>query len=233
MRKLFYFLVVMSLSLTLLGNSQAAMGGVMLKELPSQSPLKSMLNLNTSTTIENIIVLPEGTFDEHEAASIISRIDSLPASLLDKVNRKGIKVHLFDGKLTDNPTARHLKGVIPRGYLSKKTWDEVPGIGGSKTVLVKIGHSNKGMGHGSVNLELHELAHSIDRYVYNEIRNNKRFLKIWNAEKYNMFPNQSYFLSFSEEYFAEAFAMYHLGGDYRNNLLQKAPLTYEFIRQLK
>ena len=77
-------------------------------------------------------------------------------------------IKLFTGKLTDNPTASHLSGMIPRGYVNNTTWDDVPGLGGSKTVLVKIGASHKGNGHSSVNLELHELAHSIDNYVFNE-----------------------------------------------------------------
>ena len=48
---------------------------------------------------------------------------------------------------------------------------------------MKIGASDKGNGHSSVNLELHELAHSIDSYVFNELRYNKNFLEIWNQEK--------------------------------------------------
>ena len=49
------------------------------------------------------------------------------------------------------------------------TWDDVPGMGGSHTVFVKIGASDKGNGHGSVNLELHELAHSVDHIVYGDL----------------------------------------------------------------
>ncbi|MEF2098411.1 hypothetical protein V3595_27995 [Bacillus sp. CFBP9009] len=45
-----------------------------------------------------------------------------------------------------------------------------------------VGASDKGKGHGSVNLELHELAHSIDKIVYNGIRDDVNFLGIWGKE---------------------------------------------------
>ncbi|MFD4931567.1 hypothetical protein ACFWMS_22115 [Peribacillus butanolivorans] len=41
--------------------------------------------------------------------------------------------------------------------------------------MVKTRASDKGNGHGSVNLELHELAHFIDNIVYNGIRKTRNF----------------------------------------------------------
>ncbi|MBU8878951.1 toxin [Bacillus sp. FJAT-29790] len=233
MRKTVFFMLVMTISLTLMGSSQAAIGGVKLKDYPNQSLLKQSIVLNSPNLLGNIIILPIESFDELKAAGIISRIDNLPFFLLEKIAKENIKLKLFVGKLTDNPTAHHLEGVIPRGYKSVTTWDDVPGIGGAKTVLVKIGYSEKGSGHGSVNLELHELAHSIDRFVYNGIRNNQRFQSVWKKEKAKLFPNQDYFLTFPEEYFAECFAMYFLGGDSRKFLKEKAPETYQLIKNLK
>ena len=57
---------------------------------------------------------------------------------------------------------------------------------GSHTVLVKIGASDKGKGHGSVNLELHELAHSVDQIVYGGIRDDDKFLSIWRKEVHSI-----------------------------------------------
>ncbi|MFE8702126.1 toxin [Cytobacillus sp. FJAT-54145] len=233
MRKGILILIVCITSLFLLGNSQADMGGIPLKSFPNQSELKLNLSLQSKHLIEELIVVPKEPFDQLEAASMIARIDLLPQSLLAKLNENDIKVELFVGKLTDNPTADHLKGIIPRGYKSKKKWDHVPGIGGGKTVLVKVGHSEKGQGHGSVNLELHELAHSVERHVYKELRHNGNFLNVWNAEKYSLFPDRDYFLTFPEEYFAETFAMFYVGLESRLLLKEKAPLTYEFINNLK
>ncbi|MDE3839288.1 toxin [Bacillus methanolicus] len=233
MRKWFRMVSVVSVSLALLGNSPSPIDSIKLKDFSSHSVLKDQLNLQSPDILGDMILLPEGPFDQKEAASIISHIDNLPESMLKKAAQKGISVKLFEGKLTDNPSAQHLRGIIPRGYKNGTTWDEVPGIGGAKTVLVKIGSSEKGKGHGSVNLELHELAHSIDRYVYNEIRYEETFLRIWELERNNLFPGRAYFLTFPEEYFAESFAMYYLGGKYKQELKQKAPATYRFIKNLK
>ncbi|RBP89107.1 toxin lethal factor [Cytobacillus firmus] len=232
MRKMALTFTIMMVSLALLGNSQAAMGGIKLKDYPHSSQLKELLSLKSPRQLGGIFILPLEPFDEGEAAEMISRVDNLPASLLSKIEDEDIRVKLFVGKLTDNPTAQHLEGVIPRGYTGGTTWDDVPGIGGAKTVLVKIGYSDKGKGHGSVNLELHELAHSVDRYVYNGIRFNQKFLSVWKAEKAKLFPGQNYFLSFPEEYFAEAFAMYFAGGESRKSLSVNAPKTYDFINKL-
>ncbi|MBP2241255.1 hypothetical protein J2Z40_001817 [Cytobacillus eiseniae] len=232
MKKFSLCTFMLIISLALMGNSQAAMGGILLKDYPRHSLLKETLVLNSSNLLGSIIILPTEPFDEYAASQIISRLDNLPFSLLSKVGEENIKLKLFIGQLTDNPTAAHLQGIIPRGYTNGTTWDDVPGIGGSRTVLVKIGSSDKGSGHSSINLELHELAHSIDRYVYKGIRNNHKFQAIWKKEKAKLFPSQDYFLSFPEEYFAEAFALYFLGGDSRNLLKNRAPETYRFIKGL-
>ena len=232
MKKRRYFLCVVLLSLALMGNSQADLQGIKLKDFPANSILKTSLNLTSEQELGNIVILPNRSFNQPEAVQIISYLDRLPSSLLAEINRNGIVIKLFTGKLTDNPTASHLSGMIPRGYVNNTTWNDVPGLGGSKTVLVKIGASNKGNGHSSVNLELHELAHSIDNYVFNELRYNRDFLEIWNQEKDQLFPGISYYLTYPEEYFAESFAYYYFGGQYRKDLKRKAPLTYRLISKL-
>ena len=233
MRKVFQIFVVIVLSLSLLGSSNANMDGIFLFEYPKQSLLYESLQPENVRLAGKLIVLPENDFDQGEAAQIINRIMLLPESMILKAVDSNIKVKLFEGRLTDNPTASHLKGIVPRGYTSEKTWDQVPGIGGSRTVLVKIGSSEKGKGHGSVNLELHELAHSLDRHVYNGIRHEERFLKIWKHESRLLFPGRAYFLDYPEEYFAESFAMFYIGGLPAKLLKEAAPQTYLYIEGLK
>lgn len=233
MRKFSLIVIVIIFSIPLLGSTKAAVDGITLNDLSKQSLLYHSLNLRSEHHLGQIVILPDGNFDELAASGIISRLDKIPSSILTKVYLHGIQVKLFEGKLTDNPTAKHLTGVIPRGYQSKTTWDDVPGMGGSKTVLVKIGASEKGQGHGSVNLELHELAHSVDRYVYNEIRDDPVFLTIWKQETEGLFPGQAYFNTFPEEYFAETFAMYFLGGKTKKLLKEEAPKTFEFFLLLQ
>ncbi|PLR77235.1 toxin [Bacillus sp. V3-13] len=233
MRKIFLMAIVGTVSLLLLGNSRAPIQGIKLSNVPESSELHQYLTAGSRELLGDMIVVPQGDFDEKEAALMIARVGQLPEPLLQKINRAGILLILFEGKLTDNPSASHLSGIVPRGYKSEKVWDDVPGIGGSKQVLVKIGASEKGMGHGSVNLELHELAHSLDRYVFNQIRYNPYFLKIWQEERIDLFPGIDYYLTFPEEYFAEIFAMYYLGGESRELLKERAPQSYEFIKALK
>ncbi|MBT2677815.1 toxin [Bacillus sp. ISL-35] len=233
MRKVFQIFVVIILSFTLLGSSNANMDGIFLFEYPKQSLLYESLAPEKASLAGNLVVLPEDDFDQVEAAKIIGRLTLLPESMIKKAINQNIKVRLFEGNLTDNPTASHLKGVIPRGYTSKRTWDQVPGIGGSRVVLVKIGSSEKGKGHGSVNLELHELAHSLDRHVYDGIREEERFLTIWKQESRLLFPGRAYFLDYPEEYFAECFAMYYIGGMPARLLKEAAPQTYHYIEGLK
>lgn len=233
MRKVFQIFVVIVLSFTLLGSSNANMDGIFLYEYPKQSLLYESLQPEGVLLAGKLIVLPENDFDQAEAAKIINRLTILPETMILKAVNSNIKVKLFEGRLTDNPTASHLKGIVPRGYTSKKTWDQVPGIGGSRTVLVKIGSSEKGKGHGSVNLELHEFAHSLDRHVYDGIRQEERFLEIWKRESLLLFPGRAYFLDYPEEYFAESFAMFYIGGLPAKLLKEAAPQTYQYIEGLK
>jgi len=232
MRKIAQVFMVIILSFTLLGSSNANMDGIFLNDFPKHSILLNLIDMESVSLIGQMIVLPEDDFDQKEAAGIINRIAMLPDSMLKRAVNQNIRVKLFEGNLTDNPSARHLKGVIPRGYTTNRTWDQVPGIGGSRTVLVKIGSSDKGKGHSSVNLELHELAHSLDRHVYGGIRKKEQFLKIWRHESRLLFPGRAYFLDYPEEYFAESFAMFYIGGMPTRLLQQAAPQTYQYIKSL-
>ncbi|MDN3016803.1 toxin [Paenibacillus sp. BSR1-1] len=232
MRKWIIAIIMMCLFLSINTTSQAAIDGVRLVDYPKNSILYQSLTTNKSLDqLNQIIILPKQPFDQKEASAIITRMGSLPVTILDKINNQGINLKLFTGKLTDNPTASYLAGQTPRGYQNNVTWDDVPGIGGSKVVLVKIGASEKGKGHGSVNLELHEMAHSIDRYVYNDISGTTKFHDIWEKEHNLIFPGNSYFL-YPEEYFAESFAMYYLNNKTKELLRFKAPETYHFIKNL-
>ncbi|HZG70399.1 MAG TPA: hypothetical protein VEY51_02600 [Chondromyces sp.] len=191
------------------------------------------LQLNSSRPIGEMVILPSGEYSIREAASMISNLDHVPSSLLEKAADIGIKVILFNGELTSQPALAHLKGKVPRGYINKETtWDDVPGAGGTKNVYAKIGHSDKGQGHGSINLELHELAHSLDRYVYTDPYQNLAFTAIWKEEANKLFPGQPYFLDYQEEYFAETFAMMYLNENTRSILRQRAPKTYKYFASL-
>lgn len=234
MRKWVVSLMIAGMFLSMITTSQASFDSIKLADYPKNSELYQLINPEIPIQeVKEIAVLPKTPFNQKEAAAIVNRIGNLPDTLLKNIHQNDIILKLFTGNLTDNPTASYLAGQIPRGYNNGTTWDDVPGIGGSKTVLVKIGHSEKGKGHGSVNLELHEIAHSIDKIVYQNISKNKEFQVIWEEERGILFPGNSYFILHAEEYFAETFAMYYLNDDTKVLLSKKAPKTFDFFNRLQ
>jgi Pro-Pro endopeptidase len=233
MRKWVVSSIIAGLFMSMITTSKASFDTIALSEYPRNSELYNFIETESSLqNLNQMIILPKTLFDEKAAAGIINRMANLPETLLEKINQNDITLKLFTGKLTDNQTARYLAGQIPRGYNTQITWDEVPGIGGSQVVLVKIGHSEKGKGHGSVNLELHEMAHSVDKLVFENVSKNKEFQLIWEEERGLLFPGNSYFILHAEEYFAETFAMYFLNEETKADLKKSAPQTYEFFQRL-
>ncbi|WP_010283917.1 anthrax toxin lethal factor-related metalloendopeptidase [Bacillus timonensis] len=230
-------IVILTLLFVLVGFTyhpgEASPHGIPLKDYQSLTLFTETSYLKNYEIIKNIVLLPETNFDETAAAKMIERIDQIDELILQGLVKEGVVLKLFTGNLTDEPTVAYLKGKKPRGYSENgPTWDDVPGIGGSEVVLAKIGASEKGKGHGSINLELHELAHSIDKFVFGSISEDPYYLAIWKNEVNQLFPNQSYFHDYPEEYFAESFAMYYLSNKTRNQLRLTAPMTYQFFVEL-
>ena len=218
--------------LSMISLSFAKEPGRTLEDLPSESLIKQS-KFADDDNLKRLFLYPETDFNEKEALEIMDSVQSLPVGLLEKTVEKGVRIWLFEGKLTDNPSAAHLKGKVPRGYVNPEhTWDDVPGMGGTRTVFVKIGASNRGNGHNSINLELHELAHSLDRIVYGGIREKPEFRAIWKQEVGNLFPGQAYFIEYPEEYFAECFALFYVSKEQNTLLKRFAPRTYQYIKTL-
>ncbi|MEH7388570.1 toxin [Bacillus sp. JJ1521] len=229
--------VILTLLFVLVGFTfhpgEASPHGVPLKEYQSLTLYTETSNLKNYDTLKEIILLPETEFNETAAAKMIERVSQIDDFILQGLVDEGVVLKLFTGLLTEEPTAAYLKGKKPRGYTENgPTWDAVPGIGGSEVVLAKIGSSEQGKGHGSINLELHELAHSIDKFVFDSISEDPYFLAIWKKEVNQIFPNRSYFSDYPEEYFAEVFAMYYLSEETRNHVKNVAPLTYELFVEI-
>ncbi|WP_409301238.1 anthrax toxin lethal factor-related metalloendopeptidase [Peribacillus sp. SCS-155] len=233
--KRFVFLIaVVTVLFSFYSLSFASEEGISFGNLPDTNPIKNEPFLQHNEQVQNLILYPSGPFDSKAALGIAYSISKLPPTLLQKLNHRHVKVKIFTGPLTDNRTARHLKGVIPRGYEQKNhTWDDVPGLGGSRLVLVKNGASERGKGHGSERLELHEVAHSIDSIVYENISSGAQFTKLWQQEAPLLFPDQTYFINYPEEYFAETFALYYANPWSKKLLRTKAPETYAFIAGLR
>ncbi|RST72950.1 toxin [Siminovitchia acidinfaciens] len=229
MKKIIIVLLIFPVVFLISDLSKATDIGVSLGD----TKLYNELNLQSGNLLKDSVMLPEEEFNETEAEKIINRLDFLPKSVLSAINEHDVKIILFEGMLTDQPYAKHLKGKVPRGYPDTASWDDLPGAGGSQFVFVKIGSSEKGEGHGSVNLEYHELAHSLQHFSFNDGKADQKITQAWEQEASSLFPGMDYFLDYKEEYFAECFAYYFYSADTREQLKRKAPKMYTFLSSLK
>lgn len=185
------------------------------------------------TIMDKLVVLPKEDYNRIEAEKMINRLSKIPYSILEGLLKNDVKIILSNTNITGVEEYAHLKGVTPRGWEGTgRTWDDVPGAGG-KPVVARIGYSDPGEAHGSINLEIHETAHAIDDYVFNNVSSSESYKAMWKKEVENLFGNDPYFVNYPEEYFAETFAMYYLNAEQNKILKEKAPLTYEFIKDLE
>lgn len=212
--------------------------------------LYKVINLNVETDLNIILktqkfknqffILPKVvSYNTVEANKMIDRIMNISPKIISNIYNAGVRMKLCKGPITSEPEYRDLKGVVPRGWEGLgKTWDDVPGAGGTLVPIARIGYSDPSdrTGHGSANLELHEIAHTIDNYITGTypgvgLSLSNKFISIWEKEVIGVLPD-IYYIDYVEEYFAEAFALYHLNESTKNNLKKKAPQTYAFIKSL-
>lgn len=192
------------------------------EQASANSALDSMIDIRSD----------DGEYDSAEAQAMIDRLRRVDDRILQHTNSAGVSIILMDMPLTELPEFDYLSGKVPRGWENtNSTWDEVPGAGGH-TTAARIGYSDPGNGHSTINLELHEYGHAVDSYAAGfTVSGSGEFRQIMNREKGALFGDHKVPEYFDEpgEYFAEVFAMYYLGGDARSKLQNRAPETYEFI----
>jgi len=145
---------------------------------------------------------------------IAKEVDKVPKGLLAKVAKNGGSMDLVvNSGITIHPSYKHLKGKIPRGWEGTgKGWDNIPGAGGTwnkpKTILV----ANKtGVGHGSINLTLHEHGHTVDAIFTkgsSTLSGSNKWQGIWKTNSNKGLIASPYEADYAEEYFAEKFAEY-------------------------
>lgn len=195
----------------------------------AEFPADTSNDSSQSDLISKVVKLPSGYYDEAEANKMITNIEKFGTRILQGMVDKGVEVYLVNGPITDHPAMSSAKGVTPRGWEGTgTTWDDIPGVGGNPTII-RIGHSDYGMGHGSHNLELHETAHAVDLIVLNNYSNTYQFKYAFNNEADNLFAGDGYNSVYPEEYFAEATTMYLLNDSTRTRLQQNAPYTYQLL----
>lgn len=171
-------------------------------------------------------------YDQRETQLMIDRMGEIPELIIEVALLKDVRLIFIDFPITDLEEFAYLQGEHPRGHDPFVVWDDIPGAGGQVTAA-RIGYSEQGRGHGSINLEYHEFGHAIEYALFDGeiIMNNDDFYDIYLAEKDYMFPGIDY-MDYPEEYFAETLAYYYSGGSIAKELLDKAPQTYDFIKNL-
>ncbi|MCC4723020.1 hypothetical protein [Salinicoccus sp. RF5] len=187
-----------------------------------------------SPSLQNMVEVRDndGSYDANEAQAMINRLARVDERILAHTNRAGVRIILMDQPLTELPEFEYLSGVTPRGWEGTgRTWDDVPGAGGY-TTAARIGYSNPGNSHSTINLELHEYGHAVDSYAAGfTVSESQAFRDIMAQEKDNLFRDHQVpgYFNTPGEYFAETFAMYYLGGNASARLAERAPQTYQFM----
>lgn len=202
---------------------------------PNKNSLKKVIDIiqTKQDLLNSLVVIADYNCDQLEVNNIKDRISNIPTPILSALVDKNITIRIVCGPITDDEFFCYLKGTIPRGWEDTgMTWDDVPGAGGNPGI-VRTGHSEFGKGHGSINLELHELGHAVDEWVFHSVSNNASFKTIWKKESKSLFGEEHYFNIYPEEYFAEVFAMYFLNNDEKKKIEEFAPLTFDFLKKIE
>lgn len=196
-------------------------------------PLTTLMTYADNTALDDVVILEtKGDYDEEEAARMKARIGGIHIAYLNVLAEQNIVIKLINFPLTDLKEYAYLKGKVPRGWEDTGyTWDDVPGAGGDPTVA-KIGYSEPLTAnfHDSLNLELHEIAHAVDQFVFDDISYKEEFMTIHATEQKAFLPG-AYF-KYVEEYFAEVFAYYYLNDETQAELRERAPKAYQFMEEL-
>ncbi len=164
-----------------------------------------------------------------EAQRMISRMNNVENRILYQTNNSGAVFILADTPITEQPEFAHLKGVVPRGHTN--SWDEIPGAGGHVS-MARVGYSEYGKGHSTINLELHEYGHVVDSFTVGvQVSETEEFKAIHAAEVDSLMNSNSQrdYYDIVEEYFGETFAMYYYTAESRAELAEKAPRTFAFF----
>ena len=148
--------------------SGGAGGGVKPPPYPSQTDQSTQNTItdngNGVNAKANSLVHISGTANETDRLLVVNELGKLSNKRLDALIEKNVKIYVVRDSVTEH--WKELKGVKPRGWPEGKSWDDVPGGASGNTVVVAtIGSEDKrripqrGEGHGSVSLVLHEVGH--------------------------------------------------------------------------
>lgn len=201
----------------------------------SEATLKRLTPFMGVKTLESFEALPAEVREEalNEVMDIYSR---LPVSLITTLRQRNRGIDVVADNVTTHPAMRSYQNVRPRGWAEGRTWSEVPGAGATGNHGTIIAGNSLHRGHGSVDLILHEVGHTVDRYFKNrgagmDFSSSRMFTEINTATPFGPLygPSASYQQSNEEENFAEMFALYFATPETRQHLSETFPEGHRYF----
>ncbi len=199
------------------------------------------MNLQRNLRREGVRLVTQGIEDSH-LKQFYNELMKFPRSLRSELVRAGARIHLIQGEgIASDPTWN----VTAEDSMIGRPFSEIPGGGGfpwmqvPTRIVVNNLYERGQHGHGSVNLLLHEHAHTLD-YIFQDRRLSDS--QTWSAAL-GRTPNLPAFLQMlctanhcvnhGDEAFAELFAYYHACSETRSHMVQEVPALAEFFRNFR
>jgi hypothetical protein len=174
---------------------------------------------------------PDATHVDQKVKEFVAEFLKFPRSLREHMSAQGVSIHLIYGEgVAEDPS-------FPADPLTHdgRRWSKVPGSGGNPTRVV-INHLYDN--HGSVNLVLHEHAHSLDLGATDlaTLSSSAEWKKVMDEDKHLMGVLDHYCGDYctkdAVEAFAEAFAMFY-ACDRSRDFVAHATLAQAYFQQLE
>jgi hypothetical protein len=129
----------------------------------SEETLKKLAPFMGVKTFESFDALPIEVREPalNEVMDVYSR---LPVDIIVTLRKRNRGIDVVADNVTTHPGMRSYSNTRPRGWGEGRTWSEVPGAGATANNGTIIAGNSLHRGHGAVDLILHEVGHTVDRY---------------------------------------------------------------------
>lgn len=202
----------------------------------SEDNLKKLTPFMGVKILDSFAALPP---EEREAAlnEVMDIYSRLPVNLLITLRQRNRGIDLVADNVTNHPAMESYANRRPRGWAEGRTWSEVPGAGATGRHGTIIAGNSLHRGHGSVDLILHEVGHTVDRYFKDrdgtmDFSNTRIFSEVNSATPFEALYGRSagYQSSNDEENFAEMFALYFATPETRQHLSEIFPAGHSYFQ---
>lgn len=162
---------------------------------------------------------------------VLDTYSKLPVRIIHVLRDRNKGIDLVSQSVTNHPQLAHLRGVTPRGWEEGETWEGVPGAGAIGSHPTIIAGDSLHQGHGTLDLILHEVGHTVDRFLKNgnlrmDLSSTEMFQGLHRNTPFTILYGThtgNYASSHVEENFADMFAMYFFSERSRRALEQVYP----------